>query len=69
MCIGDWVARLDDDEFSEDHLEILLNFALQKEYEMVYGIVQMEKEPGKWVNVGSYPLNCGKICHLSVLYH
>ena len=32
-------------------------------------MVQMEKKPGKWVNVGSYPLNCGEICYLSVLYH
>lgn len=70
LCTGDWIAPLDDDdEFSEDHLEILLNFALQKEYEMVYGVVQMEKKPGKWVDVGSYPLNSGEICHLSVLYH
>lgn len=69
LCTGNWIAPLDDDdEFSEDHLEILLNYALQNDYEMVYGIVQMEKEPDKWENVGSYPLNSGKICHISVLY-
>lgn len=70
LCSGDWIAPLDDDdEFSENHLEILLNYALEYDYEMVYGIVEMEREPGKWKNLGSYPLKCGGICHLSVLYH
>jgi len=69
LCSGDWIAPLDDDdEFSEDHLEVLLNYAIEHNYEMVYGIVQMEREPGKWVNLGEYPLKCGGICHLSVLY-
>jgi hypothetical protein len=35
---------------------------------MVYGIVQMEIEPEKWVNRGSYPLMYTQICHSSVLY-
>lgn len=70
LCSGDWVAPLDDDdEFSEDHLEILLSQALEHDYEMVYGIVEMEVKPGKWINLGSYPLRHGRICHLSVLYH
>lgn len=70
LCTGDWIAPLDDDDkFSENHLEILLNYALEYDYEMVYGIVKMEREPGKWKNLGSYPLKCGGICHLSVLYH
>jgi len=70
LSSGDWIAPLDDDdEFSEDHIEVLLNHALEHDYEMVYGITEMEIEPGKWVNVGSYPLKCGRICRLSVLYH
>jgi glycosyltransferase involved in cell wall biosynthesis len=70
LCSGDWIAPLDDDdEFSEDHLEVLLNHALEHDYEMVYGIIQMETENGKWINVGSYPLKYERICHLSVLYH
>jgi len=69
LCSGEWIARLDDDdEFSEDHLEVLLNYALENNYEMVYGIVRMEREPQKWINLGSYPLKCGKISTLSVLY-
>jgi len=70
LCSGDWIAPLDDDdEFSENHLEILLNCALKNNYEMVYGIVKMEIEPGKWENLGLYPLKYGGICHLSALYH
>lgn len=70
LCSGDWIAPLDDDdEFSEDHLETLLYYALKNNYEMVYGVVEMEIEPGKWENLGSHPLKHGGICHLSVLYH
>ena len=70
LCSGDWIAPLDDDdEFSEDHLEVLLNYALEHNYEMVYGIVQMERGPEKWVNLGSYPPERGNIGHLSVLYN
>ncbi len=70
LCSGDWIAPLDDDdEFYEDHLETLLHYALKNNYEMVYGIVRMERKPRKWVNLGSYPLKRGKISHLSALYH
>jgi glycosyltransferase involved in cell wall biosynthesis len=70
LCSGEWIAPMDDDdEFSEDHIEVLLNRALEHDYEMVYGITDMEIEPGRWVNVGSYPLKCGRICRLSALYH
>ena len=70
LCSGDWIAPLDDDdEFSEDHLEVLLNYALEHDYEMVYGVAQMEREAGKWENLGLYPLKRGGFCHLSVLYH
>jgi len=70
LCSGEWIAPLDDDdEFSQDHLEVLLKYALEHDYEMVYGIVKMEIEPGKWINLGAYPPKPGKICHLSVLYH
>lgn len=46
LASGDWIAHLDDDEFSEDHLELLLNQALKNKYEMVYGKSQVEIEPG-----------------------
>lgn len=69
LASGEWIAPLDDDdEFSNDHLELLLRHAQQNRYEMVYGIAQMEMEPGKWVECGSLPLRYKHICHLSVLY-
>jgi len=69
LASGKWIACFnDDDELSEDHLEVLLDHAVKEGYEMVYGVVQMEIEPGKWVNVGSHPLKLGSICRLSVLY-
>jgi glycosyltransferase involved in cell wall biosynthesis len=66
---GDWIANLDDDdEFSPNHLEILLKYALKYQLEMVYGVVQSEEESGKWKNIGAYPIDCGNICRLSSFY-
>jgi glycosyltransferase involved in cell wall biosynthesis len=69
LASGRWIAHLDDDdEFSGEHLELLLRHAMEHDYEMVYGIIQMEIQPGKWTNVGSYPPEEGRICRLSALY-
>jgi hypothetical protein len=69
VATGAWIAPLDDDdEFSNDHLELLLHHALENQYEMVYGILQWEVERGKWVPCGSYPLRHMHICHSAVLY-
>lgn len=70
LARGEWIAPLDDDdEFSEDHLEVLLNHATKNGFEMVYGIGLMEIEPKKWVKVGSYPPKIGGFCHLSIMYN
>lgn len=54
---GQWIAHLDDDEvFTPDHLEKLLRFAQEGDYEFVYGIVQQEQQPGVWVDIGKTPL-------------
>jgi len=69
LCSGDWIAPLDDDdEFSHDHIEVLLNYALEHDCEMVYGKVMFENRPNEWIELGSYPLACGGLCHISVLY-
>lgn len=69
MCSGDWIATLDDDdEFSRDHIEVLLNFAIEHDLEMVYGKVEMEIQKNKWIELGSYPLKCGKISHIAAIY-
>jgi hypothetical protein len=69
LCSGDWIAPLDDDdEFSVDHIEVLLNYALKQDYEMVYGKVKMEVNFGEWIDLGEYPLRSGGLSHSSILY-
>ncbi len=54
LATGDWVSHMDDDdEFSPDHIETLLRFALENDYEMTYGIMERELSNGKWVPGGS----------------
>ena len=66
---GEWIAPLDDDdEFSDDHIETLLKFALENDHELVYGKVEREIEPNHWEVLGSYPLQNGEISRISVLY-
>jgi len=70
MARGEWLAPLDDDdEFAEDHIESLLQFARDRCYEFVYGIVRFQKRDGGWTELGSAPLRKDQLCHLSVLYH
>jgi glycosyltransferase involved in cell wall biosynthesis len=69
MARGKWIAWLDDDdEFSSDHLEILLSSCLANRLEFAYGVMAMEVKPGAWEPVGSYPPECGRICNAAVLY-
>ena len=61
------MAHVDDDEiFTPDHLEKLLQFAQDGNYEFVYSIARHETHPGQWIEVGKTPLaklfymnNCG----------
>jgi hypothetical protein len=69
MARGKWIAYLDDDdEFSPDHLEVLLAFCLRSRMEFAYCIMDMEVDPDVWRPVGSYPPYCGQICTAAVLY-
>ncbi len=68
LASGDWIAHLDDDdEFSENHLEVLLKHCKSGNYDMVYGIFEAEKADGSWVKIGSSILLDG-ICRSSSLY-
>jgi len=70
LAKGDWIAPLDDDdEFTADHIEALLRFARAGDLEFVYGITRYETPDGGWTEIGKEPIQCGQICHLSVMYH
>src|SRR5712692_33942 len=69
MARGKWIACLDDDdEFSPDHLEVLLALCLRNRVEFAYCIMDMEVDPDVWRPVGSYPPHLGQICTAAVLY-
>jgi hypothetical protein len=66
---GAWIAPCDDDdEITDDHVEVLLSQARQRRLEFVWSKATMEVEAGKWLPVGSTPLAHGGITHGSVLY-
>ena len=44
---GDWIAPLDDDdEFTDDHIEVLLAATRDQGLEFAYGIAEMEDAEG-----------------------
>ena len=70
LANGDWIAPLDDDdEFTVDHLEKLLRFALDERYEMVYGkIISRSVKDGKEKEIWSYPPEHGKFSFQGAIY-
>ncbi len=71
LARGSWVAYLDDDDvFTPDHIEKLLNYCRAGDYEFVSGISRLELSPGKWIEKGGLP--CGgawpQFSHSTVLY-
>lgn len=66
---GSWIAPCDDDdEITNDHVEVLLRHARHRRLEFVWSKAAMEVEAGKWATAGSTPLAHGGITHGSVLY-
>jgi O-antigen/teichoic acid export membrane protein len=69
LARGEWIAPLDDDdEFTPDHIEVLLDACRTRGLELAYGIAETEVEPGVWDAVGSTPLRHGTIVHAAVLF-
>jgi len=53
MATGKWIARVDDDEiWTTDHLEVLLSFAQEKQYEFVSGRYDIEENGKRKVHYG-----------------
>jgi hypothetical protein len=66
---GKWIAPCDDDdEFTDDHVEVLLGEARRRRLEFVWSKTAMEVDAGTWAEVGTEPLALGHITHGSVLY-
>ena len=66
---GSWITACDDDdEFTPDHVEVLLREARARRLEMVYSRANMEVEAGRWELLGSAPLREGHVTQGSVLY-
>ncbi len=66
---GKWITPCDDDdEMTDDHVEVLLREARQHRLEFVWSKAAFEVEPGKWVDVGKSRLVGGNVSHGSVLY-
>lgn len=75
VTVGQWLARGawiapcdDDDELTDDHVEVLLRAARAQRVEMIYSQARMEMRPGEWEVVGREPLRFGRISHGSVLF-
>lgn len=69
LAEGSWIAPCDDDdELTPDHIEALLGAARTRRLEMVYSKARHEVTAGDWREVGSEPLQFGRITHGSVLY-
>jgi len=66
---GEWIAPLDDDdEFTPDHVEVMLNACLARDLDFAWGIAESEHQDGSWSRQGSWPLRRGAICHSAVFY-
>lgn len=69
LARGDWMTFLDDDdEYTDDHIEVLLTEARRHRYEFVYGVMAAEGKNGTWSRIGTGHLARGKICSGSVLF-
>jgi hypothetical protein len=66
---GEWIAPLDDDdEFTPDHVEALLDACRRERWEMAFGVARMQLPWEEWREVGSLPLRVGHVCHSAVFY-
>ena len=53
LARGEWITNLDDDtEFSPDHIENLLKFAIKNDYELVHGLIGEKIGANRWIYRG-----------------
>lgn len=74
LARGQWIAYLDDDDvFTPDHIEVLLQAARDRDLELIYGLHQYERTPEVWkTNAPKFPTGRrpykGNIGHSTALY-
>jgi hypothetical protein len=69
LARGQWIApQADDDEFTPDHIEMLLSVAIENRLEFVYGDSWMEMPDGLWIRLGEWPPRQAGFCAGAVLY-
>jgi glycosyltransferase involved in cell wall biosynthesis len=66
---GEWIAPLDDDdEWTNDHVEVLLATAKAGNFDFAYGISQYHWPDGRHQLAGSWPPGMGAFCDGAQLY-
>jgi Glycosyl transferase family 2 len=68
LCQGEWIAPLDDDdEFLPNHMETLLDLALERRAEYAYGKLELAA-PGAEPYIFSFPPELGRIGMQQAIY-
>lgn len=68
LALGAWITHCDDgDQFTSDHVEVLMRAAIERRLEMVYSKTLMETPIG-WQVVGTRPLASGNFTAGSVMW-
>jgi glycosyltransferase involved in cell wall biosynthesis len=70
LARGAWIAPIDqDDEWAEDHLEVLLAAAFETGAEAVYGVSRVILDDGSETYFGSWPPQLGDFGFQTAIYH
>jgi hypothetical protein len=69
LAQGHWIAPCDDDdELTEDHVEVLLNEVRSRKLEFVWSSAKWETRPGEWITLGDGSFAHAAFSHGSVFY-
>ena len=70
LARGSWIAPIDqDDEWTEDHLDVLLRAAAETRAEAVYGVSRVVLDDGTETFFGSWPPTLGDFGFQTAIYH
>jgi putative methyltransferase (TIGR04325 family) len=70
LATGGWIAPLDDDDaFTPDHVERLVEFARSQRAELAYGAIRQHRPGGAVDTIGSFPPRFGEFNLQACIYH